>query len=112
MSDIREITQALIKFRDERNWKQFHNPKDLSLAVSIEAAELNELFLWKGKDELDGVDRQKVQDEMADILSFIFLLAENYNIDIKKAVLEKIEKNSKKYPVEKAKDNSSKYDQL
>ena len=112
MSDIQQITDALLKFRDERNWKQFHNAKDLSLAISIEAAELNELFLWKGQEEIHEVNEEKVKDELADILAFSFLLADRYNIDVKQAVLDKIEKNGKKYPVEKARNSAKKYNQL
>jgi NTP pyrophosphatase (non-canonical NTP hydrolase) len=112
MSDIQEIKDALLKFRDERNWKQFHNAKDLSLAISIEAAELNELFLWKGQEEIHEVNEEKVKEELADILAFSFLLADNYNLDVKQAVMDKIEKNGEKYPVEKARNSAKKYNQL
>jgi len=109
MNDIDQILKALTDFRNERDWAQFHNPKDLSLAISIEAAELLELFLWKKAEEAN-VD--KVKDELADVLSFAFLLAENYNLNIKDIVLEKIAKNALKYPVEKAKGTAKKYDEL
>ena len=112
MSDIQKITDALLKFRDERNWKQFHNAKDLSLAISIEAAELNELFLWKNQEEINEVSEEKVKEELADILAFSFLLADQYNLDVKQAVLDKIEKNGEKYPVDKAKNSAKKYNQL
>jgi NTP pyrophosphatase (non-canonical NTP hydrolase) len=108
-ADISEITQALLKFRDERNWSQFHNAKDLALALSIEAAELNELFLWKAAEEADS---EKLKDELADIFSFAFLLADKYRFDVKQIVLEKIEKNAARYPVTKAKDNPNKYTDL
>lgn len=109
MDDINQITKALIDFRNERDWAQFHNPKDLSLAISIEAAELLELFLWKKAEEAN-VD--KIKDELADVLSFAFLLAEKYNLNVKDIVLEKIAKNALKYPVDKAKGTAKKYDEL
>jgi len=74
MSDIQSIIEALIGFRDKRNWKQFHNTKDLALALSIEAAELNELFLWKDVNEAEKTNRESIQDELADILAYAFLL--------------------------------------
>lgn len=109
MSDIETIVKALLKFRNERDWEQFHNPKDLALAISIEANELLELFLWKKHDEAS-ID--KVKDELADVLAFAFLLAEKYNLDIKQIMLDKINKNGKKYPVEKAKGTAKKYNEL
>ena len=112
MSEMQEIINALKAFRDERNWEQFHNSKDLALAISIEAAELNELFLWKTREESEQVDRQKIQEELADILAFSFLMAHKYEFDIREMVLQKIQENSKKYPVEKAKNTAKKYNQL
>jgi NTP pyrophosphatase (non-canonical NTP hydrolase) len=112
MTDIKEIIQALISFRDERDWKQFHDPKNLATAISIEAAELNELFLWKSIAESENVDANKVKEELADVLAFALLLAERYGFDVKEIVLEKIKKNGEKYPVEKAKGNASKYTEL
>ncbi|MFD2602609.1 MULTISPECIES: nucleotide pyrophosphohydrolase [Flavobacterium] len=109
MNDINQIIKALTDFRDERDWAQFHNPKDLSLAISIEAAELLELFLWK-KAEDANID--KVKDELADILSFAFLLAEKYDLNIKDIIMDKIAKNDQKYPVAKAKGTAKKYDEL
>ncbi len=109
MKDIEEITQALINFRNERDWEQFHNPKDLALAISVEAAELLELFLWKHSDQ---ADEAKIREELADVFAFSFLLAEHYGLDVKQIVLEKIQKNAQKYPVEKAKGNATKYNEL
>ena len=109
MSDIKEITKALIKFRNERDWDQFHNPKDLAVALSIEASELLENFLWKSYEE---ADKEKVKEELADVLAFAFLLADKYGFDVKKIMLEKIKKNAEKYPVAKAKGTSRKYDEL
>ncbi|WP_336517010.1 nucleotide pyrophosphohydrolase [Pollutibacter soli] len=109
MNEISSIISKLKNFRDERDWKQFHNSKDLALAISIEAGELLEQFLWKKDSE---ADPQKVKEELADIFSFALLLADNYGFDIGKIIEEKIEMNAIKYPVEKAKGTAKKYDQL
>ena len=109
MKDIDDIIAELIKFRNERDWEQFHNPKDLALAINIEAGELLELFLWKSAD---GANKEKVKEELADILSFAFLLADKYGFDIRQIILDKIELNAEKYPVDKAKGTAKKYDEL
>ncbi|MBY0473657.1 MAG: nucleotide pyrophosphohydrolase [Nitrosomonas sp.] len=109
MSDIKEITQALLKFRDERDWAQFHNAKDLALALNIEAGELLEAFLWKPSEQAD-ID--KVKEELADVVAFALLLVEKYDLDLKQIVLQKIEQNALKYPVEKAKGSAKKYTEL
>lgn len=109
MSDIQEITQALIKFRNERDWEQFHNSKDLALAISVEAGELLELFLWKNPED---AKKEKIKEELADVFAFAFLLAQKMNFNVKDIVLEKIKKNGDKYPVEKAKGTARKYDEL
>lgn len=107
-----EVINKLIEFRDKRDWKQFHNSKDLALAISIEAAELNERFLWKNAEEVEMMGPEHVKEELADILTFAFLLAEKHNLDVFEIVLEKIKRNGEKYPVEKAKGTAKKYDQL
>jgi len=112
MSDISEITNALIKFRDERDWEQFHDSKNLAAAISIEAAELNELFLWKNIRESEKVNKEKIKEELADVLAFALLLANKHKFDVKKIVLDKIKENGKKYPVAKAKGTAKKYDEL
>ncbi len=104
-----EITAELLKFRDERDWAQFHNPKDLALALNIEAAELLELFLWKNAEDAN-VD--KIKEELADVFSYALLLAEKYNLDVKQIILDKIKHNDAKYPVDKAKGTAKKYDEL
>ncbi|SEF49123.1 nucleotide pyrophosphohydrolase [Nitrosomonas ureae] len=109
LNDTQEITQALLKFRDERDWAQFHTAKDLALALNIEAGELLEAFLWKSSEQAD-ID--KVKEELADVLAFAFLLAEKYDFDVKQIVLEKIEKNALKYPVEKSRGSAKKYTDL
>lgn len=109
MSEIKELTDILLRFRDERDWEQFHNPKDLALAINIEAGELLELFLWKQPED---ANKEKVKEELADILGFCFLLAHKYGFDVQEILKEKIQANSLKYPVEKAKGNAKKYTDL
>lgn len=109
MKENEEIIQALLKFRNERDWEQFHNPKDLALAISIESAELLELFLWKNAED---ANIEKVKEELADIFAFAFLLADKYQFDVKEIVLDKIRKNAEKYPVDKAKGTAKKYNEL
>ena len=112
MSEINDITTALIKFRDDRDWAQFHDSKNLATAISIEAAELNELFLWKTIKESEEVDKEKIKEELADVFAYAFLLAEKHNLDVKKIVLDKIKRNGEKYPVDKAKGTAKKYNEL
>ena len=109
MTEIDEIIRELVKFRNERDWEQFHNPKDLALAINIEAGELMELFLWKDAED---ANKEKVREELADIFSFAFLLADKYAFDVKQIVLEKMKLNAEKYPVDKAKGTAKKYDEL
>jgi len=106
---MEEIIKKLIAFRDERDWEQFHNAKDLALALSVEAGELLELFLWKKPEE---ANPDKVKEELADIFAYALLIAEKYNFDVKEIVLNKINKNAEKYPIEKAKGKSTKYNEL
>ena len=109
MSDFDAIIDALKKFRDERDWEQFHNPKDLSLAISIEASELLELFLWKNAED---ANLEKVKEELADVFSFAFLLADKYDLNVKDIVINKVNQNAVKYPVEKSKGTAKKYNEL
>lgn len=109
MNDIKQIIDELIKFRDERDWKQFHNPKDLALAINIEAGELLEEFLWKKAED---ANKENIKKELADVFSYAFLLAEKYDFDVKEIILEKTKKNAEKYPVEKARGTAKKYNEL
>jgi len=104
-----QVIQRLRQFRDERNWQQFHNPKDLALALSIEASELLEVFLWNSAEE---ADTQKVKEELADVFAYALLLCDAYSFDIEQMILEKIQKNEAKYPVDKAKGTAKKYNEL
>jgi len=99
----------LREFRDERDWKKFHNPKDLALALSIESSELLEVFLWKSPED---ADIEKVKEELADVFAYALLLADNYGLDVEQIISDKIEENKKKYPICKAKGSSKKYTEL
>lgn len=109
MSEFEEIIKELIKFRNARDWEQFHNPKDLAIAINVEAGELLESFLWKNANDANS---EKVKEELADIFAFAFLLADKYGFDVKQIVLEKIKLNGEKYPVDKAKGTAKKYNEL
>jgi NTP pyrophosphatase (non-canonical NTP hydrolase) len=106
---MKDLTQLLVDFRDARDWGQFHNPKDLALALSIEAAELNEAFLWKKSEE---ADMDKVREELADVFAYAFLLAHRCGLDVEEIVKAKVTKNEEKYPVEKSKGSAKKYTEL
>ena len=112
MQNYNEVIRQLKEFRDERDWKQFHDSKNLATAISIEAAELNELYLWKTIKESEEVDLEKIKEELADILSFSFLLAEKHGLNPFEIVEEKIKINAEKYPVDKAKGTATKYTDL
>ena len=104
-----ETKNMIIKFRNDRNWKQFHNPKDLALSISLEAAELLEVYQWSGTD-LECADKiVKVREELADVMIYCTLLADAYNLDITEIIRDKIKSNSEKYPVEKAFGSAAKY---
>lgn len=109
MTELQKITEELRKFRDERDWSQFHNPKDLAIALSIEAGELLELFLWKPAEE---ANTEKVKDELADVFAYAFMLADKYGLDVTQIMQDKLAKNRLKYPVDKAKGSAKKYNEL
>ena len=102
---MREIRQ----FTEDRDWDQFHNGKDLAIALSIEASELNEAFLWKDAKD---VKIEKVKEELADVFNYAFLIADKYDLDVREIVMAKLAKNAEKYPVDKAKGKSDKYTDL
>ena len=112
MEKYKQVIDELIKFRDERDWKQFHDSKNLALAISLEAAELNELFLWKKGDDVENIKIDRLKEELADILSFSFLLADKHNLDVFEIIVDKSKSNNEKYPVEKAKGTAKKYNEL
>lgn len=112
MTKYKQITEKLIQFRDDREWSQFHDSRNLALALMLEASELNELFLWKKDDEIENISQDRLKEELADVLCYAVLLAEKHNLDIFDIMDEKIKKNNEKYPVEKAKGSSKKYNEL
>ena len=115
MSDIQKITQKIRQFRDERDWKQFHNHKDVALSLVLEASEVLEHFQWKSPAEVEAHGREakdELSDELADVAVYLFELADNLGIDLPKAIEAKMKKNAVKYPVEKAKGKHTKYNRL
>jgi NTP pyrophosphatase (non-canonical NTP hydrolase) len=112
---MEELKKLVVDFRDRRNWKQFHNPKDLSISLLLEASELLEHFQWKNFEEMaEHIIKKKedIGEELADILYWVLLISNDLDIDIESAFKDKIEKNEKKYPVEKSKDNHKKYTEI
>ncbi|NEX53478.1 nucleotide pyrophosphohydrolase [Lactococcus lactis] len=105
------IIDDINKFRDDRNWRQFHNEKDLAISISLEASELLELFQWKTDTE-GTADIEKVKEELADVLIYSYMMADNLNLDIDSIIKEKLIKNNKKYPINKSKNNNKKYTEL
>lgn len=115
MTDIKNLTDRIIAFRDARDWKQFHNPKDLALSLVLEAAEVMEHFQWKSKDEMEKyivTNKSDIGEELADVLYWVLLMSTDLKIDVLDALEKKISKNEEKYPVEKAKGRHTKYTKL
>lgn len=115
MSDLSKITSKIIEFRDQRDWLQFHNPKDMALSVCLEAAELLEHFQWKTPAQVEAyvkTHREDIADEMADVACYLFELSANLGIDLSGAIENKLKKNALKYPIEKSKGRITKYTQL
>jgi NTP pyrophosphatase (non-canonical NTP hydrolase) len=109
MRSSNDAIKALLEFRDARDWKQFHNPKDLAVALSIEASELLEHFLWKGADEADPAG---IREELADVLAYALLLAHHYGLDPEEIVLDKVRLNAERYPADKARGRATKHTEL
>jgi NTP pyrophosphatase (non-canonical NTP hydrolase) len=112
-----ELVRAVLAFRDERDWKPFHNPKDLAISITLEAAELLEHFQWKTAGEVEaflseGDNRRRLGEEMADILILLVSLADGVGVDLLQAARAKLRENAAKYPVERAKGSAKKYDEL
>lgn len=109
MSDIQDLRNAIVQFTRERDWDQFHDGKNLAIALQLEASELLEAYLWKDAED---VSIDKVKEELADVFNYAFLIADKYNLDVTQIVLDKMQKNAEKYPVEKAKGTAKKYNEL
>lgn len=112
MQVSKETVKEVLKFRDDRDWKQFHDPKDLAISISLEASELLEIFQWSRDDVycLDKID--KIKEELADVMNYCILMADACNLDLDKIIADKIKLNELKYPVDKAKGTSAKYNEL
>ncbi len=113
--NIEELTKRIISFRDARDWKQFHNPKDLALSLVLEASEVMEHFQWKSKEEMDGYvveHKEDIGEELADVLYWVLLMGHDLKIDVLDALDKKMKKNEDKYPVDKAKGKHNKYTNL
>lgn len=107
-----ELMKAILAFRDERNWKQFHNPKDLAISISLEAAELLELFQWSAEDTMAVEKRPQMSEELADVMIYCMLMANNLDMDVEEIIYDKIKKNGEKYEVQKAYGSKAKYNEL
>ena len=107
-----ETIQRVLKFRDDRDWRQFHTPKDLTISLNLEAAELLELFQWSGAYLECTGNRDKLREELADVLSYCILMADVCGLDLDEIMNEKVDKNEAKYPVEKARGSAAKYTEL
>jgi dCTP diphosphatase len=115
MSDIDKLTNAIIKFRDARDWQQFHNPKDVALSLVLESSEVLEHFQWKNSDEIDQYVKDakaEIGEELADVLYWVLLMSHDLDINVVKALEDKIKKNESRYPVAKAKGRHTKYNKL
>ncbi|TCW47037.1 NTP pyrophosphatase (non-canonical NTP hydrolase) [Bacillus thuringiensis] len=109
---MEDLQKAVIRFRDERNWGQFHNAKDLAISLNLEAAELLETFQWKSSQEAMETKMQEMKEEIADVMIYLLLLSNQLNIDLEEAVRSKLIKNAEKYPVDKAFGTNKKYNEL
>ena len=107
-----ETANEIVRFRDERNWKQFHTPKDLALSLCLEAAELLEIFQWSGTDLYCEEKKDRIKEELADVVHYCVLMADVCDIDLDSASRKKLQRNREKYPVEKAYGVSKKYSEL
>ena len=115
MKDINDLTKRIIAFRDARDWKQFHNAKDVALSLVLEASEVMEHFQWKNKEEIEKYvksNKAEVSEELADVLYWVLLMSHDLKIDALEALEKKIRKNEAKYPVEKSKGKHTKYNKL
>ena len=115
MEKFDQLRQKIVRFRDDRDWKQFHQPKDMALSLVLEAAEVLELFQWQREHEMDELlktKREQLEDELADVLFWVVLMANDFGIDLFESVERKLEKTALKYPVEKARGTRKKYTEL
>lgn len=115
MNELNDLTKKIVKFNKERDWKQFHNPKDLAISLSLEASEVLEHFQWKNKEEIEEyikTHKEHIGEELADVFYWVLLICHDLKIDIIKASEKKLKKNIEKYPIKKAKGKHTKYTEL
>jgi len=115
MKNLEELTKRLVAFREARDWKQFHKPKDLAVSLSLEAAEVLEHFQWKSEKEIEEyvkTNKAEIGEELADVFNWVLLMSHDLDIDITETSDKKIKKNEQKYPVDKAKGKHTKYTEL
>ena len=115
MKNITDLTKRIIAFRDARDWKQFHNAKDMALSLVLEASEVMEHFQWKNREEIEKyieTNKADIGEELADVLYWVLLMSHDLKIDVLDALEKKIKKNEEKYPAEKTKGKHTKYNQL
>lgn len=112
MNDTEKLIQEINEFREARNWRQYHNEKDLAISLSLEASELLELYQWKQPEEVNENKRERIEEELADVLIYSYMIADNLDMDIDDIIRKKLIKNGEKYPVEKSKGSNKKYDEL
>ena len=109
---MKSTIDKINKFRDDRDWRKFHNEKDLAISISIEASELLELFQWKESKEVTNKSLGRIKEELADVLIYSFMLADNLQLDVEKIIEDKLVDNNRKYPVNLSKGNNKKYTEL
>jgi NTP pyrophosphatase (non-canonical NTP hydrolase) len=115
MKDLNNLTKRIVAFRDARDWKQFHNPKDCAISLSLEASEVLEHFQWKSKEEIEKyikTNKKEIANELADVLYWVLLMSHDLNIDIGKASIAKLKESGRKYPIKKSKGKHTKYTKL
>lgn len=109
---MKDLMDKINQFRDDRDWRKFHNEKDLAISISLEASELLELFQWKNSEQVVESSLEEIKEELADVFIYSFMMADNLNLDVEEIIKEKIEINARKYPVELSKGNNKKYTDL
>ena len=109
---MKELMNRINQFRDERDWRKFHNEKDLAISISLEASELLELFQWKNSEEVVESSLEEIKEELADVFIYSFMMADNLNLDVEEIIKSKLDLNEQKYPVEKSRGSNKKYNEL
>ena len=110
--EIEELVAKVNQFRDARDWRQYHNEKDLAISISLEANELLELFQWQDSTKVVQTKQERLKEELADVLIYYLMMADNLQFDVGQIIEEKLAKNAQKYPVEKARGSNKKYTEL